>query len=136
MRARCEQYESQFIAAGVHGLPTSASPATISEPPGTGVSAGVVGGVVVAAAAVVAVAPVVAVTSLPVDGVDPAAMVVAPAAVVVAAPAVVAGACVSPLLSSFLLHAAASSPRLISAAAATRPVRPERCGLRICVVPP
>ena len=62
MRARCWQYESHCIAAGVHGLATSASPDTTSVPPITGSTAGSV----VAGAAVVAVARLVAGAAPPV----------------------------------------------------------------------
>ncbi len=140
MRARCWQYESQFIAAGVHGLATSASPETMIEPPGTGFSPATVVG---AATTVVAgVVPAAVVALDPAVVVAPPAVVAAPAAVVaapavVADPAVVAGAFVSLELSSFLLHAAAISPRLSVAATTHRPVaRPVRCLVRISQLPP
>ena len=44
--ARCWQYESHCIAAGVHGLVTSASPLTVISPPASPWRAGVVAGVV------------------------------------------------------------------------------------------
>src|SRR5215216_4934681 len=57
VRARVWQAVSQFMLAGSHGLPTSASTRTVILPPGVGLAAAVV--VVPAVVAVVAEPPVV-----------------------------------------------------------------------------
>ena len=153
VRARIWQYESHCTAAGVHGEPTSASPATTSRPPTTGSpsGAGSVSWTTTSGAglpsAVVSVEPSVvssvepsvvssgSVASVVASGVVPSSGVVSspPAVVVGAAPATVGGApsdvgvVASPPLtaaSSFLSEqAAATSPRLST----TAPALVHRC---------
>src|SRR5580765_681315 len=100
-RARSWQYESHCMAAGIHGLVTSASPLTVISPPGVTATAGVVSAGVVSAGVVSATG-----ASVPVG-----------AAVAAVVPPVVTSVAL-PL--SFLPQDAAINPRLRTTAVMIR----------------